>query len=122
MQSHIAIDYMYWLIDHITLKPCDLLIYDDFQGYQHARTNLIAQKQYEMKNTNHASKQSKNILDLHLVYRYHLGYHIGKISSFQIRNQMKYRNKHGLERVSHRCFEQSTSWIEKSSILYKQLG
>ena len=79
-------------------------------------------KQYEMKNTNHASKQLKNILDLHLVYRYHLGYHIGKISSFQIRNQMKYRNKHGLERVSHRCFEQSTSWIEKSSILYKQLG
>ena len=57
--------------------------------------------------------------DPHLLYKYHLGHHVGKVSSFNFRNTVQFKQLYDAARNDDRCFSVNPNWHDKAKLAFR---
>jgi hypothetical protein len=96
--SSAALDYANYLFDNLSRLPCDLLLWHDFARYS--------------PHTKRTSKSTNpSMASLHLIYKWLLGHHIGKKSSFRFRNTIAFKSKFGKHLIKNQvCYTINPMW------------
>ena len=116
MPHEFALDYAEYLFDNLSVKPCDLLIWDNFLNYRSLKASgSIGPGLRSIKSLPY---------DPHLLFKFHLGHHIGRVSTFDFRNERKFKKKFDQARNANRCFKINPSWNVKAKGTYhgKMIG
>ena len=138
-KSSIALDFSQYLMDHYLKVPCDLLVFDEYIDYRKYRRKQLQLKLFVQLNKRlqpkertsktqtiaswiGSSRHQRSALkgggpsefkgNQHILYRYHLGHHLGtQVSTFPERNEESFRHKNQRARTNangkETCFTDS---------------